>query len=106
MKMVLAVVPKDEADRVIGELVANGLTATFVDSRGGVLRQASQMLFIVVEDHQLEQVLGLIGGSCRYDMEVTEPAGDAWDGPDAHRRTPQIGGAVVFVWALEGMQRY
>ena len=106
MKMVMAVVPKEGADAIINDLVAIGHTATFVDSRGGALRQASQMLFIVVEDQDLERVLSSISGSCHYEMPVaeTEPESDL-----LRPRTcsaPQIGGAVVFVWRLEESHKY
>ena len=64
MKMVMAVVPKVEANAVIDALVAIGHTATFGEARGGVLRQASQSLFIAVEDEDLEEVLCVIRKDC------------------------------------------
>jgi hypothetical protein len=39
-------------------------------------------------------------------MEVTEPATDELAMSASARHAPQIGGAVVFVWALEGMRKY
>jgi uncharacterized protein YaaQ len=105
MKMVMAVVPKEEANDIIEELVTIGHTATFVDSRGGVLRRASEMLFVVVEDKDLQEVLSTIGRACHYDMAVTEhaPEETLWK---PSRPAPQLGGAVVFVWDLEGSYRF
>jgi uncharacterized protein YaaQ len=106
MKMVMAIVPKEEANQIIGELVNIGHTATFVEGRGGVLRQASEMLFIVVEDKDLEDVLGTLAKSCRYEMPVAEASAELGS-VDSHTQPgPQIGGAVVFVWNLEQAHRF
>ncbi len=106
MKMVMAVVPKGQAEEVIGQLVANGHTATLVESRGGVLRQTSELLFIVVEKAALEGVLAIIGGTCRSDVSVVEAEMDAEHPRPQVSRAPQIGGAVVFVWELEDCRKY
>jgi uncharacterized protein YaaQ len=106
MKMVMAIVPKEEANQIISELVNTGHTATFVESRGGVLRRASEMLFIVVEDEDLEAVLGSLSASCRYEMPVAE-ASEGLSALKPHTKPgPQIGGAVVFVWNLEQAHRF
>jgi uncharacterized protein YaaQ len=46
MKMVMAIIDREEANRVLEALIAAGYTATFNDSRSGFLRQSKQMLFI------------------------------------------------------------
>ncbi len=106
MNMVMAVVPRDEAGRVLEALVAAGHTATFADSRGGMLRQAQQMLFIAVEEKDLEQVLAIIRDNC-HSQVVVEPG---------EPRTPfslspvpvtaELGGAVVFIWDLDRRETY
>ena len=101
MKMIMAVVPKDQADKVINHLVAEGHTATLVESRGGVLRQTSQLMFIVVDDDDLEHILDTIGGSCRSDVSVMEAEAELELLQPARHRAPQVGGAVVFVWTLD-----
>jgi len=100
MKMVMAVVPKEEANTVLGQLVEAGHTATFVESKGGVLRQSSQALFIVVRDEDLDQVLQAINSSCRSALTLT---GDEEAAPS---QSTLIGGAVVFVWELERFERF
>ncbi len=106
MKMVMAVVSRDEAKLVLEALVSAGHTATFTDSRGGMLRQAQQMLFIATEDEDLEQVLKIVRQSCYSQVDV-EP-GPSEDHP-ALRRSPtkaDVGGAVVFVWDMEHFETY
>ena len=106
MKMVMAVVSRDEAECVLQDLTGAGHTATFTESRGGMLRQAQQMLFIAVEDEDLEKVLAIINGGCHSQVlvECTEPSEPLSPGP-----TPlgaRVGGAVVFVWDLEHFEIY
>jgi uncharacterized protein YaaQ len=105
MKMVMAVVPREEANEVIAELVAAGHTATVVESRGGVLRQASQALFIVVRETDLDQVLDTISRSCRSVLTLTGEEETAAAAPTP-RQNAVVGGAVVFVWELERFERY
>ncbi|MCR4405798.1 MAG: cyclic-di-AMP receptor [Anaerolineae bacterium] len=105
MKMVMAVVPRDEAGHVIEALVAAGYTATFSDSRGGALRQAQQTLFIAVEKAHLEQVLSIIRTSCRSCIEL-ETAESEKQLSLAAASTAEVGGAAVFVWDLERFEIY
>ena len=106
MKMVMAIVPRDEAGHVLEALVTAGYTATFIDSRSGVLRQAQQMLFIAVEEQDLDKVLTIIRDNC-HSQVVVEPG---------EPRTPfslgsvpvtaELGGAVVFIWDLDRYETY
>jgi len=101
----MAVVPRDELDAVLKALVANGYTATFSESKGGVLRQAQHMLFIAVAAEELEQVIAIIRGNChiRDQADTLQPAG---------ARSPlttdpqKMGGAVIFVWDLDRFEIY
>jgi uncharacterized protein YaaQ len=104
MKMVMAVVPKAEANEVISRLVAAGHTATFTETRGGVLRQASQTLFVAVPDEKLEEVLCLIDRSCHAPVSLARTSAPGQ--PVTPSETPQVGGAIIFVWDIERFQRY
>jgi uncharacterized protein YaaQ len=107
MKMVMAVVPRDEAERVLEALVSAGLTATFTDSRGGMLRQAQETLFIAVKDEDLEQVLTIIHDSCHSHVHVesSESGGEPFSSHPAPG-TAELGGAVAFVWDLDRFETY
>ena len=100
MKMVMAIIPRDEAPRVLDVLVAAGYTATFGDSRGGVLRQAYQTLFIGVKEEALGAVLDIIRQNCHSQVSLEDATA-----PD-HFGLPRqseaiVGGAVIFVWSVE-----
>ena len=105
--MVMAIVPRDEAGYVLNALIAAGYTATFIESRSGVLRQAQQMLFIGVQDENLEQVLGIIRDNCHSHVAVE--SGEPVESPFSLGPTPvtaELGGAVVFIWNLERHETY
>ncbi len=104
MKMVMAVTRRDDAERVLQALVAAEHTATYAETRGGMLRQAQMTLFIAVEDQDLEKVLGIIEDSCRSDVGIEEPGGE--EEASAMPIRPRLGGAVLFVWDIERSETY
>jgi uncharacterized protein YaaQ len=105
MKMVMAVISKDEADDVIDALVAGGHTATSVESRGGVLRQAYETLYVATRAQSLNEVLDIICRTCHSCVSVERVDVPGVCGPEPSRDIAQVGGAVVFVWDLEQMKR-
>jgi uncharacterized protein YaaQ len=110
-KMVMAVVPRDQANQVMEALITAGYTATFTDSRGGMLRQAQQMLFIAVREKDLDQILSIIRENCRVQVQLNHPGDDDTapsQFPSRFERAPTtyIGNAVVFVWDLERFETY
>ncbi len=93
MKMIMAVVPRDQSNQLLEQLVAAGYSATYTASRGGMLRQSQEMLFIVVEEEQVDRVLEMFhGGKEERDRSAAEEK--------------DIGksGRVVFVWNIERVE--
>ncbi|NLE44840.1 MAG: hypothetical protein GX620_08980 [Chloroflexi bacterium] len=93
MKMVMAVVPRDDADAVLEALISSGLTATFTESRGGMLRQAQKTLFIAVPADRLQTVLDILKpphvNAATADTLRTAP------------KTTSLSSNVVFIWDIE-----
>jgi uncharacterized protein YaaQ len=104
MKMLMAIIPRDEAERVLQALVAANHTATFMETRGGMLRQAQMTLFIAVQDEDLEKVTGIIQRSSRSQPVVELVEEGASSAPMPVR--PRLGGAVVFIWNVERSENY
>jgi uncharacterized protein YaaQ len=107
MKMVMAVIPREEADRVLENLIDAGYGATFTESRGGMLRQAQKMVFVAVQASKLADVVKIIRENCRTEVEVSSDT--IHDGFVDDGRTPvttELGGAAVFVWDLERFETY
>jgi uncharacterized protein YaaQ len=105
MKMVMAIMPRGEAEQVLQALVAANHTATYMETRGGMLRQAQMTLYIAVEPPDLEKVLNIIRGTCR-----SEPIVESAEGEEPSDRPmpvkPKLGGAVVFIWEIERTETY
>ncbi len=99
MKMVMAVVPRDQASRVLESLIQAGHTATFCESRSGMLRQAQQMFFIAVKAEDLTEVLNLIRDNYRGRVKVES-------GSLAFGSATEVGSAAIFVWDLESFETY
>jgi uncharacterized protein YaaQ len=102
--MLMVIMPRDEAERVLQALVAANHTATFVETRGGMLRQAQMTLFIAVQDEDLDEVTGIIRGSSRSEPAVESVEEGAFPAPMPTR--PRPGGAVVFIWNIERSETY
>ncbi len=105
MKMVMAIMPRGEAERVLQALVAANHTATYVETRGGMLRQAQMTLFIAVASEDLEQVLSIVEKSCRSEP-VVESVEEGGTVPPPMPARPQLGGAVVFIWDIERTETF
>lgn len=106
-KMVMAVVSRDQADRVLDNLINAGYGATFTESRGGMLRQAQQMLFVAAEAEKVDDVVGIIREHCR--TKVAVGGGGSEDALAAETQpspTAELGYAVIFVWDLERFETY
>jgi uncharacterized protein YaaQ len=118
MKMVMAVVLRDQADIVMENLITAGYGATFTESRGGMLRQARQLIFTAVKEEELEKVIGIIKEYCRTRVKVEsgqpveegeveeEEAAKKTFSKQKSSVTANVGGAAVFVWDLDKFETY
>jgi len=106
MKMVMVVVARDEAESVLEALVQASYTATFTESRGGMLREAQVTLFIAIEEGDLAEVLEIIEGSCHSHVTVESDQATGVVPPMGKTSRTKVGGAVVFVWDLEQFEIY
>jgi uncharacterized protein YaaQ len=107
-KMVMTIIEREEADRVLEALISAGHTPTiFGDSRGGVLRQARPTLFVGVAADRLESVLSIIRENCRSQVALESTEGDTASVGRATKRTfAEVGSAVVFVWDIDRFETY
>ena len=124
MKMVMAAVLRDQADIVLENLISAGYGATFTESRGGMLRQARQLIFTAVKEEELDKVLAIIKKNCRTEVQVDsgqpiakekkgkeeeKEEAESSRGPFSRQQrtvTTDLGGAAVFVWDLEQFKTY
>ncbi|MCC6165702.1 MAG: cyclic-di-AMP receptor [Caldilineaceae bacterium] len=70
MRLMVAIVRGEDADNVIGELLAAGHRLTRINTTGGFLRRGNATLLIGVEAQQVDEVIGLIQAACRPRSEA------------------------------------
>ena len=104
-KLLIAVVHAQDAPVLIDALRLAAFRVTEVQSRGGFLKARNSMVYIGVEDDQVEVAMHLIGVNCRAHTE-TVPA-EYLGGLDANWLPAQVthGGATVFVVPLDEIRR-
>jgi uncharacterized protein YaaQ len=101
MKMVMAIVHRDETARLLEALITAGYRVTSNESRGGMLRQTSETLFIGVEAERLQSVLAIIKENCHSQVPMESTEVDVASPLFPTRSWTEVGGAVVFVWNIE-----
>ena len=119
MKMVMAVVPRRYDDEALALLNNAGFTATYSETRGGMLRQSQMTLFIGVRTRDLQPVLDIISEACPGENVIHQGYGLSLDpqtsdengsdfidnDPEPHSANEgrKLGrsGAVVFIWTLD-----
>ena len=104
-KMVMAVIPRDEAEHVLDALIDAGFSATFMETKGGMLRQSQFTLFTAFKAEKLDEVFRIIGESCKADIDLDEDdltKQEILGNSGVHK----IGGAVVFAWTLDRLETY
>ena len=106
MKMVMVVVPANTAENVLDALVNSGHTATYAETRGGMLRQSQYSLFIAVRKEQLEEVIEIIKANCHTQVEMKTHPSNVQQGSERQAITAEIGGAIAFVWDIEKIETF
>jgi len=101
----MAVIPHDEAEHVLDALIDAGFSATFMETKGGMLRQSQYSLFTAVSTETLDNVLDIIKNNCKTDIALDEDdltKQEILENSGAQK----LGGAVVFVWDLDRLETY
>jgi len=106
-KLIMAVIPRDEAEVVLDALIQAGYTATFVETKGGMLRQSQYTLFIAVKQVDLKKVCAIIKENC--EVALSDESNESFAGLDASHddlSANKIGGAIIFIWNLSSIEVY
>ncbi|MCJ7694047.1 MAG: cyclic-di-AMP receptor [Anaerolineaceae bacterium] len=104
MKMVMAVVPKKSGESVLNALVNAGYSATFIESRGGMLRQSQLSLFIAVNASEVPKILEIIKANCKLRSENAIGANKLRRYSEGQKPSSDLGGAITFVWSLDQVE--
>jgi uncharacterized protein YaaQ len=105
MKMIMAIVPKMEAEAVLDHLIETGHTATYVESHGWVMRQSQLTLFIAVHADEVDGVMDIIRQHCRSKIRINPVHANNREGGEGSPVQADVGGAVIFMWGLDSVQK-
>jgi uncharacterized protein YaaQ len=109
VKLVVAIVHKEDAGRLVDALVERDFRATRLHSSGGFLRQSNASLLLGVEDEQVEAVLAIIRDNCVSRTQTVSPLPPLMEPGEFYLPYPtevNVGGAVVFVLPVERYERF
>lgn len=104
MKLVLAIINDEDAQKLISHLNKNSFQVTKLASTGGFLRVGNTTILIGVEEEKLEQVLELIKEKCHTTKRITAAGQPYANGAEGYLPYPievTAGGATVFVVDVE-----
>lgn len=103
MKLVIAIVHDEDANRLIEALNEKDFRVTKLASTGGFLKSGNTTLLIGVEQAKVEQVLDVIRNKCNTRREIT-PSSTLIGEAGGYMSMPleiTVGGATVFVIDVE-----
>jgi uncharacterized protein YaaQ len=105
VKMIMAVIQKNSGEAVLDGLVNAGYTATYSETRGGMLRQSQLSLFIGVKEEDVHEVLEIIKSKCKTRSHIRSDEGiQRFKGNT--EQAFELGGAVIFIWKLDQFELF
>jgi len=106
MKMVLAIIDKDDAHEVISNLSKKGFSITRLSTTGGFLRAGNVTILVGVDDEQTSVVIDIIKEYSRSRSQQIPTI----MGNEASYMSPMpvevtVGGATIFVMNVEQFEK-
>ncbi len=104
MKLVIAMIQDQDANKLLGILSENGYSATKLASTGGFLRQGNTTLLIGVDDERVQELMDLIKETSKSRKQLVTPLASVGRSLNNYMTEPvevTVGGATVFVVAVE-----
>lgn len=109
MKLVVTVIHDRDKHKTMDALRRAGFKFTQVASTGGFLREGNVTLLIGTEDENVEQLLSLIGESCKTREQFVNLLPPDTSQVGAFIPSPVkvlVGGAIAFVLNVERFERF
>lgn len=102
MKMVTAIINKEDTRTVSSALVKAGFSVTRLSTSGGFLMAGNTTLMMGVEDDKLDTCIKVIHDCCHQHTEIVPNVSGYEDaGPSVQPMEILVGGATVFVTNVE-----
>lgn len=74
MKLILAIINKDDASGLADGLKKNNLSSTKIESQGSFLGKQSSIFLVATEEDKIKDVIEIIKGCCKTHEENVSPA--------------------------------
>lgn len=104
MKLILAIVHREDSTRLTEELTKNKINVTKLASTGGFLRSGNVTFMIGTDEDHIEEVMEIIRNKCKSRKELTAPAA-MYMGASAWPIEVVVGGATVFVMDVDRFEK-
>ena len=103
MKLIIAIVNKDDSSIVVQKLNKAGFTCTKLSTTGGFLRAGNTTLLIGTEEEKVETVLDILRDYCSRRTETVNAGASSYSEQFFSSVPVQVavGGATVFVVDVE-----
>lgn len=108
MKLVIAVVQGEDAQRTVAALTDSGISSTRIASSGGFLQQGNVTVLIGVDDSQVDAALKIIRENCHERSRYLTPVPPLAEPGEFFMTYPvevQVGGATVFVVPVDSFEK-
>ena len=108
MKLVVAIVQREDAGTLIDALTEKGHRATRINTAGGFLKEGNATVLVGAEDDSVNDVLNLIESNCHTRTQYVNPLPPVMEPGEFYMPYPievQVGGATVFVLNVERYER-
>lgn len=104
MRLLIAVVQRQDANELVESLIARGWGVTRISSEGGFLHEGNITLLVAVPATEVEQTLQTIRSHCRTRIRYVSPLPPVAESGEFYPPSPvqvQVGGATVFVLRID-----
>lgn len=106
MKMITAIVNKEDSRNVCSALVRAGFSVTRMSTTGGFLMAGNTTLLLGVEDERVNPCIEVIRDCCHQRIEVVpDVTGYDDQGASVQPTTITVGGAILFVTNVERFEK-
>jgi uncharacterized protein YaaQ len=108
VKLIIAIVQGEDAQRTVAALTDKGISSTRISSSGGFLQQGNVTVMIGVDDEHVQEALQVIHENChersRY-LTPVPPLAEPGEFFMAYPVEVQVGGATVFVVSVDSFEK-
>lgn len=109
MKLVVAIVQRDDAGKLLDVLRDNNYPTTLISTTGGFLRAGNSTIMVGVEEEKLEPLLGIVKRNCTTRSQFVNPMPPVMEPGELYLAQPvevQVGGATVFVIDIARFEKF